>query len=82
MRNRHIFKNSCLFKNILKKCHLPRKLYAFIINIYPKKNHLYEKVIFGRKDMKFFSKITSLAHFISFVPIYYLLTKYLKNDLL
>jgi hypothetical protein len=33
------------------------------------KIHLYEKVIFGHKDMKSFSKATPLAHLILFTPI-------------
>jgi hypothetical protein len=37
-----------------QKIHLPKHLYAFIITIYKKscsETHLYEKVIFGQKDM-------------------------------
>jgi hypothetical protein len=38
----------------LKKNHLPRQLYAFIITICKNncsKIHLYEKIIFGQKDL-------------------------------
>jgi len=73
-RNQQIFQFLYLFKYIyiyiyIYKCHLLKQLYAFIIKICKNKCSkidLYEKVIFGQKDMQSFFEV--LAHFILFVP--------------
>ncbi len=54
-------------KYLFKKCHLPRQLFHLLEQFI--KIHLYETIIFGQRDMQSFSKIMSLARFISFVPM-------------
>jgi hypothetical protein len=64
IRNQHTFKN-----HEQKNSHVFGQLQAFIITICKKhcsNIHLYEKVIFGQKEMQSFVKATHLPHCISF----------------
>ncbi len=78
-----IYKESTHFQEFIfipndkkKKNSCTRKIISIYYNKLKKKSFkidLYEKIVFGQKDMHSFSKVISLAHYILFVPTWYMI---------